>query len=189
MLDANDDEYTFYYEASTADHGVYFTVESYLLEQVPTVCTTSGDDTAPVAYFCVDNECMWWFYAQHAMLYVDSADFESDHEFEITVEWDWVGSPRRDFTVMVYSADGNDVEDEDGETNMLYTDGQSPSEFDEFGSEREVEDLGGDSGSEGSDEGSEDGSEEESEGGSMTTVVVAVVLVGAAAATIYFLVL
>ena len=30
----------------------------------------------------------------------------------------------------MYSIDGNDVEDADGDTNMLYTDGQSPSEFD-----------------------------------------------------------
>jgi hypothetical protein len=30
----------------------------------------------------------------------------------------------------VYSKDGNDVTDSDGATNMLHTDGQSPSEFD-----------------------------------------------------------
>ena len=59
---------------------------------------------------------------------VDS--YEADVPFEIVVIWDdWMGSPRRDFTVMVYSADGNDVMDEDGNTNMLHADGQSPSEF------------------------------------------------------------
>jgi hypothetical protein len=70
------------------------------------------------------------FYAeyQHQPIMVD--DYDSDEEFTINVQFYWYGSPRRDFTVKVYSLDGNDVEDPYGETNMLHTDGQSPSEFD-----------------------------------------------------------
>ena len=57
-------------------------------------------------------------------------DYSANEDFEIIVQFEWIGSPRRDFTVMVYSADGNDVEDDDGDTNMLHADGQTPSEFD-----------------------------------------------------------
>ena len=57
-------------------------------------------------------------------------DYEQDQQFLITVQYAWMGSPRRDFTVKVYSSDGNDIVDEDGNTNMLHTDGQEPSEFD-----------------------------------------------------------
>ena len=57
-------------------------------------------------------------------------DYQANEEFEIIVQFEWIGSPRRDFTVMVYSADGNDVTDDDGDTNMLHADGQTPSEFD-----------------------------------------------------------
>lgn len=61
---------------------------------------------------------------------IEDRDYGSDEEFEIVVQFEWgFDYPRRDFTVVVYSADGNDVTNEDGETNMLYTDGSTPSEF------------------------------------------------------------
>lgn len=41
----------------------------------------------------------------------------------------WFGSPRKDFTVKSYSLDGPDILNAAGETNMLHTDGSSPSEF------------------------------------------------------------
>ena len=42
----------------------------------------------------------------------------------------WYGSPKRDFTVKIYSKDDISVYDAVGNTNMLHTDGTAPSEFD-----------------------------------------------------------
>lgn len=64
---------------------------------------------------------------QHQPIMIQNTDDVT--EFEIMVDYNWFGSPRRDFTVKVYALDVSDIRDEDGDTNMLHTDGQSPSEF------------------------------------------------------------
>ena len=47
----------------------------------------------------------------------------------IFVQYAWLGSPHRDFTVKAYSTNDVMIYDADGQTNMLYTDGREPSEF------------------------------------------------------------
>jgi hypothetical protein len=61
---------------------------------------------------------------------VGQGQYADGTEFTITVTYNWFGSPRRDFTLKSYSIDGNDITDEDGDTNMLHADGSNPSEFD-----------------------------------------------------------
>lgn len=97
-------------------------------------------------------------------------DYDAGQTFTIQVQFDWDGSPRRDFTVIVYSADGNDVTDENGETNMLHTDGNLPSEFDLYydGTHPFHEEI------------------VEEEGGSVLKVIVYVVIISAVAAAAYY---
>lgn len=76
------------------------------------------------------NEETGLYYMDYYHLPIMIEDYDADEEFVISVKYYWYGSPRRDFTVKVYSVDGNDVVNSDGETNMLHADGQSPSEFD-----------------------------------------------------------
>ena len=63
---------------------------------------------------------------------VEAGSFTEGEIFQISVTYNWFGSPRPDFTVKAYSVDGKDILDEDGDTNMLSADGNSelPSEFD-----------------------------------------------------------
>lgn len=85
----------------------------------------------------------YWEETAHDPIMIE--EYDSDEEFQIHVKYEWIGSPRRDFTVKVYSFDGNDVVDEIGLTNMLHTDGNQPSEFDYiaemYGSNRVAEDV------------------------------------------------
>ena len=43
VIEATEDEYKFYYEASSNSDPIYFTVESYMGEQVPSQCTKGTD--------------------------------------------------------------------------------------------------------------------------------------------------
>lgn len=91
---------------------------------------------------------------------------------------------------MVYSADGNHVYDEDWQTNMLYTDGQKPSEFDfivdwfdyvrnsESFSESEPEIMEDDFEQDEESSTESDDEDVDYEGMSMTTVFLGVVVVG-----------
>lgn len=112
-------------------------METYGFNIVPYECTTGYDSTEklfselPVVYFQVGyglnfRELEYMDY-QHQPIMIQNTDDVT--EFEIMVDYNWFGSPRRDFTVKVYALDVSDIRDEDGDTNMLHTDGQSPSEF------------------------------------------------------------
>jgi hypothetical protein len=69
------------------------------------------------------------FYADYQHQPMMISDYNTNG-FEALITYYWVGSARRDFTFKVYSLDGNDVVlTADGTTNMLHTDGSSPSEF------------------------------------------------------------
>ena len=58
-------------------------------------------------------------------------EYEANTSFRLTVNYKWLGSPYHDFTVKVYSPySGVPLTDSKGKTNMLYTDGREPSEFD-----------------------------------------------------------
>ena len=68
----------------------------------------------------------------HKAIMVTGAYFDydlTDETIWIKVMYAWLGSPHRDFTVKVYSANDEMIYDVDGQTNMLYTDGREPSEF------------------------------------------------------------
>lgn len=120
-------------------------METYGFNIIPTECTTGPDPRqsnrgppewieAPVVYFSVSQEgssndlFREKVYQEYENQPIMIEDYEHK-EFEISVEYIWNGSPRRDFTVKVYSHDGNDVEDHRGHTNQLHTDGRYPSEF------------------------------------------------------------
>lgn len=46
------------------------------------------------------------------------------------VQYEWYGSPAKDFTLKIYSKHaGTQIFDQEGLSNMLYTDGREPSEF------------------------------------------------------------
>ena len=59
----------------------------------------------------------------------EPSEYSAEHTFNIKVKYTWLDSPRKDFTVKVYSVDDRQVLDNLGNMNMLHTDGQSPSEF------------------------------------------------------------
>ena len=68
-----------------------------------------------------------WDYA-HTPLTIK--DYAPNTQFEIMVHYEWYSSPANDFTVKIYSKhNGTDLFNRDGNTNMLYTDGREPSEF------------------------------------------------------------
>ena len=151
VIDANHDAYTFEYTATTNTHPIYFTSETYAYNIVPYHCMLAYDweegfmADVPIIKFSVkygDETVMKWYGDyMHVPIMIDS--YDAGQVFEITVHYNWFRSARKDFTVKVYSMDGNDVVDEDGLTNMLHTDGQEPSEFDyiksQFPDGREVD--------------------------------------------------
>ena len=71
-----------------------------------------------------------YFYDQgHKPIMIEQWKYGS--RFKIEVTYQWFDSPSRDFTVKVYSQDKKaKIIDTDRETNMLFTDGRQPSEFD-----------------------------------------------------------
>lgn len=130
VIDASEEQYEFSYTASTNDMPVYFTVETYSFNIVPYTCTMAYDsDTEQYAdtpivlldiYYGAENPWEYYMDYQHRPIMVDNYSLE---QFRILVKYSWYGSPRKDFTLKVYSVDHNEVYDSAGGTNMLHTDG------------------------------------------------------------------
>jgi hypothetical protein len=58
------------------------------------------------------------------------SDYTGGETLNILVRYDWINSPHKDFTLKLYSQHtGTMIYDDTGNTNMLHTDGQEPSEF------------------------------------------------------------
>ena len=56
-------------------------------------------------------------------------DYDPGRTYVIAVKYDWHDSPAKDYTVKVYSKHDLEIEDSDGDNQILYTDGHQPSEF------------------------------------------------------------
>lgn len=121
-------------------------METYAFNIIPYECTTGYDSETgeysqvPVVTFSVswgddsDNEITKEYLDyQHQPIMIPQGRFSMGDTFEISVNYKWFGSPRRDFTVKAYSYDGREITDEEGDTNMLHCDGKSPSEFEYMG--------------------------------------------------------
>jgi hypothetical protein len=81
-----------------------------------------------VAYFVVNNgntELASKYYMDYAHDAVMADAYNAGDDFYITVQYEWLGSPHKDFTVKVYSAHADTpITDYDtSNSNMLYTDG------------------------------------------------------------------
>jgi len=138
----NDDEaftqYSFTTDSTTSD--IYFTVETYGHAIVPLVCTTgaySGGSTVnyPVAYIViykgsVSQGYKYYLDQTHKPIIMSSSNHGAGQEYKIYVQYEWLGSPAKDYTLKVYSKYANSqIKDTNGNTNMLNMDGSSPSGF------------------------------------------------------------
>ena len=104
---------------------------------IPNKCTTGTDDRGtyqvPLAYVEIFQDGLKGdqFYEDRYNRPVMIEEYLIDKPLEIFTAYYWHGSPRRDYTVKVYSVDSAvQLFDKNGETNMLHTDGTLPSEFD-----------------------------------------------------------
>ena len=103
--------YTFTPDQSISSD-LYFTVETYAHEIVPTTCTTgsiaSGQSVSyPVAYIAVYNdnddllEYQYYLDQRHKPIMVSAST--NSAIYNIYVKYEFVGSPHNDFTLKVYS--------------------------------------------------------------------------------------
>jgi len=128
---------------------LYFTVESYYPDLVPSACTTGdftyttgGEEqtitaTSPLAYIglykntdLVNVVTYRYYFESFAMpIKVEEADYNNGDVFTLKVKYLWFGSPEPDYTVKVYSKQNLAIRDSDGVTNEIHMDGQCPSGF------------------------------------------------------------
>jgi hypothetical protein len=110
---------------------------------IPAECTTAdygdspGSGTAPLVYFEIFDTAWnqlgitYHWDVMHNPLMVDAEAYGTDG-FYMRVGYYWFGQARPDYTLKAYHVDDGAMVTEmnTGQTNMLYTDGQEPSEFD-----------------------------------------------------------
>jgi hypothetical protein len=126
------------FDPITNDKPIYVSVETYYYNIVPSVCTygtdNGGTHSSPVAFLQVFENGVSKDYAYYVDVYSTPLmieNYTAGQQLTIFVGYYWYGSPKRDFTVKVYSKDDLELYDEDRNTNMLHNDGTEPSEFDE----------------------------------------------------------
>lgn len=108
-----DDEafHTFTFAPTSFNSDIYFSVETYSYNLIPLTCTTgtlnNGQSvTAPATYYTIRNngqqlESAYYLDFSHRPYLVNS--YNGGDIISMTVQYDWVGSPHKDFTVKVYS--------------------------------------------------------------------------------------
>jgi hypothetical protein len=120
----------------------YFTASTYYWNVVPSSCTTgpfadlitgapAGTTTSPAVYYKLyqQGQSAAWNYADStAPTYLLITDYQPGDVFTLTVQWAWVNSPAKDYTVGIYtSVAGVTVLDNLGMSSMLNMDGTLPS--------------------------------------------------------------
>ena len=91
----------------------------------------------PIIYFQVTNQRtneQWYQYyyeSYHNPILVGPTSYNAGDEFEIIADWNWAGSPTRDFTVGLYALLDNNtwILNEEGYANQMNMDGSEPSGF------------------------------------------------------------
>ena len=137
-VDAQTYSYTLDVDSSiTSD--MYFTVETYAHEVIPTSCTTGSISTGqgvnyPVALFQVYNggtrlDYKYYVDQKHSVIMVPAATNAGISQYTLYSKYEWVGSPHPDFTLKVYSKNNQPIKDSNGNTNIIHMDGQQPSGF------------------------------------------------------------
>ena len=109
-------------------------METYGFHIIPSECTEGYDPdgwyvNAPLVKFKVDDKEAFYSDYYTTPFMFEPSEYSAEHTFNIKVQYTWLDSPRKDFTLKVYSVDDRQVLDSSGNMNMLHTDGQSPSEF------------------------------------------------------------
>lgn len=138
QIDANERTYKYEFTPPTKNGDMYMTVETYMYNIIPEPCTTGRKDgylgNSPWVEFDVyhgdSNPYSYIWDIMHSPLRIKENEYTANELFDIRVRYDWYWSPAKDFTVKIYSKhDGTNLFDLTGNTNMLHTDGNEPSEF------------------------------------------------------------
>lgn len=132
---AEDFTYTYTYSIDTSvTSDVYFIVQTYAHEIVPTPCTTGTYSASnyntnyPVTLFQLYNggtrlEYKYYMDQKHSYMTVDSSTSASYQDYVIYVKYYWATSPAPDFTLKVYSKNNKPIHDVNGNTNEIHMDG------------------------------------------------------------------
>jgi hypothetical protein len=139
-----DEAYHSYYITVPANDGaLYFTVETYYQNTIPTECTTgsvtfSNGATSTFSTPLVDYE-VWKDGASSYTAYKYASDqfsypilqttYSAGDVYKVVVGYTWFNSPAKDYTVKIYSKQSLEVKNASGETNIQHMDGQEPSGF------------------------------------------------------------
>lgn len=123
------DVYTVTPTAQSGD--LYFTVETYYLGMVPSLCQLFWDTPFAMWSLYKNNvhvKSHWYDEYWTIPVIVSEADYAAGDVFTVEVDYDFTGWYVDDYTVKVYSSQSDlEIIDEEGETNMLHMDGCSPS--------------------------------------------------------------
>lgn len=119
---------------------IYFTVETYGHTIIPLACTTgiySYGSTVnyPVVYFQVfkgETRQTYKYYVDqtHKPILIANTNHNANDEYILTVKYEWLGSPHKDYTLKAYSKYSNAlITNSFGNINKINMDGKSPSGF------------------------------------------------------------
>jgi hypothetical protein len=118
---------------------VYFSVETYSHDIVPNECTTGQTNSGqsgnyPVAYIGVYQygqllSYNYYFDQYHKPLMFGPDSHFSGSQYTIFVQYEFLGSPAKDYTLKAYSKYKSKIYNSQYNTNMIHMDDQSPSGF------------------------------------------------------------
>lgn len=138
----------YYTTAPKKDGDFYFSVETYPLSTIPTAChggsytfggQTYNSETMPSVYFAMWKSSKQSTYVAYQYYYtqfnrpilISESDYSAGEEFKYQVNFFFVDSPIRDYTVLVYTKQTVtvNIDTNDGPTNQNHMDGTKPSGF------------------------------------------------------------
>jgi hypothetical protein len=142
-IDADESYHYYKFVPPRYDGPLYFTVETYSYNIIPYSCTTgyTTNDLLtyyPLAYMMIRNgdiQLSTKYYMDYGHDPYMTSAYNAGDEIFITVQYEWMGSPHKDYTLKVYSKhEGANIVQVDSDSkeigsNQLFTDGRSPSEF------------------------------------------------------------
>lgn len=109
----NDDEsyHTFTFTPTSFNSDIYFTVETYFYNLIPLSCTTGTlnngqSSSVPASMYIIRNNGQTiknHYYLDYSHRPTVVSGYNGGDVLTMTVQYDWVGSPHKDFTVKVYS--------------------------------------------------------------------------------------
>lgn len=150
MENADENFKDFYVSVPEQSGDLYFVVESYPLNSVPSTCTTGtytytdvsgnqqqGTAIHPLLYVALYDasnlatpiQYKYYIEQYHRPIHIKEADYVANKVFKIVVKYLWFNSPHKDYTVSVYSKQDLKVSDELGNNVKLNMNGDEPRGF------------------------------------------------------------